>query len=256
MEREYVVIEYAAAKRGLRVTCLTISQAQYDYAVERMRKAGLSDRVTIKLQDYRDEKGSYDGIASIEMFEAVGEQYWPSFFKTVHDRLKPGGVACIQSITIRDDLFDRYRRSTDFIQQYIFPGGMLPSKSAFREQARKAGDALLAKGARNALITLGARGALLHETLLNGSVVLLTGSFVIAPPQAFGVSALISGPNYVITITPNTTDVVPIRTGWPFSYFSIFFFTSAGFRFNCCAMWSGVSSAFASSNFSNGSMHR
>jgi cyclopropane-fatty-acyl-phospholipid synthase len=131
--------EYAAAKRGLRVTGLTISQAQHDYAVERMQRAGLSDRVTIKLCDYRDEKGSYDGIASIEMFEAVGEKYWPSYFQTLHQRLAPGGRATVQVITVSDERFPTYRRNVDFIQKYIFPGGMLISPSVFRAQALRAG---------------------------------------------------------------------------------------------------------------------
>jgi cyclopropane-fatty-acyl-phospholipid synthase len=91
------------------------------------------------LQDYRAEDGRFDGIASIEMFEAVGEEYWTSYFDTLARCLKPGARACIQTITIDEPLFDRYRRSTDFIQQYIFPGGMLPSPSVFRAQAARAG---------------------------------------------------------------------------------------------------------------------
>lgn len=131
--------EYAAAKRGLRVTCLTISQAQFDYATARIRAAGLADRVEIKLQDYRDERGVYDGIASIEMFEAVGEAYWPTYFATLRERLKPGRQATLQIITIGDDRFPLYRRSVDFIQKYIFPGGMLPSPSALKAEIAKAG---------------------------------------------------------------------------------------------------------------------
>jgi cyclopropane-fatty-acyl-phospholipid synthase len=131
--------EYAAAKRGLRVTGLTISQAQYDYAVERMAKAGLADRVQIKLQDYRDETGVYDGIASIEMFEAVGEKYWPVYFDTVMARLRPGAKATLQIITTPDARFEMYRKSVDFIQKYIFPGGMLPSPSALRREVERAG---------------------------------------------------------------------------------------------------------------------
>lgn len=131
--------EYAAAKRGLRVTCLTISQAQYDFAVDRIARAGLADRVTIKLQDYRDERGLYDGIASIEMFEAVGEKYWPAYFDTLRERLKPGRLATLQIITIGDDRFHLYRRSVDFIQKYIFPGGMLPSPSALKAEIARAG---------------------------------------------------------------------------------------------------------------------
>jgi cyclopropane-fatty-acyl-phospholipid synthase len=131
--------EYAAKVRGLRVTALTISQAQHDYAVARMRAAGLADLVEIKLQDYRDERGLYDGIASIEMFEAVGERYWPTYFNTVRDRLKPGANATLQIITTQDARFEAYRKSVDFIQKYIFPGGMLPSPSVLRREVEKAG---------------------------------------------------------------------------------------------------------------------
>lgn len=131
--------EYAAKERGLRVTGLTISQAQHDYAVARMAKAGLSDRVEIKLQDYRDERGSYDGIASIEMFEAVGEKYWPAYFDTLRERLKPGRNATLQIITIADRRWEHYRKNVDFIQKYIFPGGMLPSPGALRREIARAG---------------------------------------------------------------------------------------------------------------------
>ena len=131
--------EYAAKERGLNVTCLTISKEQIKYAQDRISAAGLQDLVTFKLQDYRDETGVYDGIASIEMFEAVGEKYWPSYFKTVHDRLKPGAQATLQIITVRNDRFDVYRKSVDFIQKYIFPGGMLPSPAVLAQQVEKAG---------------------------------------------------------------------------------------------------------------------
>ena len=131
--------EYAAKERGLKVTGLTISQEQHDYAVERMERAGLSDKVDIKLQDYRDEKGLYDGIASIEMFEAVGEKYWPVYFETVRARLKPGRRATLQIITVEDHRFETYRKGVDFIQKYIFPGGMLPSPSVLRSEIEKAG---------------------------------------------------------------------------------------------------------------------
>lgn len=131
--------EYAAGQRGLKVTGLTISQAQYDYAVARMARAGLSDRVEIKLQDYRDETGVYDGIASIEMFEAVGEKYWPVYFNTLRERLKPGRQATLQIITIADDRLDLYRKGVDFIQKYIFPGGMLPSPAALKAEIARAG---------------------------------------------------------------------------------------------------------------------
>mgnify|MGYP003647980689 FL=1 len=131
--------EYAAKERGIRVTGLTISEEQIKYARERIEKAGLSDMVDFKLQDYRDEKGTYDGIASIEMFEAVGEQYWPAYFNTVRDRLKPGKNATLQIITVQDRRWEVYKRGVDFIQKYIFPGGMLPSPSALRAEVEKAG---------------------------------------------------------------------------------------------------------------------
>lgn len=130
--------EYAAAERGLKVTGLTISRAQYAYAQERINRAGLSDRVTFKLQDYRDERGVYDGIASIEMFEAVGERYWPVYFDTVRERLKPGRNATLQIITLQDKRFEIYRKGVDFIQKYIFPGGMLPSPTVLRQEIEKA----------------------------------------------------------------------------------------------------------------------
>jgi cyclopropane-fatty-acyl-phospholipid synthase len=131
--------EYAAAERGLHGTCLTISEEQLKYAVDRIEKAGLSDKVTFKLQDYRDEKGMYDGIASIEMFEAVGEKYWPVYFETVRERLKPGKTATFQIITVAHRRWKVYKRGVDFIQKYIFPGGMLPSPVVLREQIERAG---------------------------------------------------------------------------------------------------------------------
>ena len=131
--------EYAAKDRGLNVTCLTISKEQIKYAQDRINAAGLTELVKFKLQDYRDETGVYDGIASIEMFEAVGEKYWPSYFQTVHDRLKPGAHATLQIITVRNDRFDVYRKGVDFIQKYIFPGGMLPSPEVLAQQVEKAG---------------------------------------------------------------------------------------------------------------------
>ncbi|WP_420011753.1 class I SAM-dependent methyltransferase, partial [Tateyamaria sp.] len=131
--------EYAAKERGLKVTGLTISEEQFNYAQERIENAGLSDMVTFKLQDYRDEQGVYDGIASIEMFEAVGQKYWPVYFDTVRERLKPGKTATLQIITVTDRRWKVYQRGVDFIQKYIFPGGMLPSPSALRAQVTKAG---------------------------------------------------------------------------------------------------------------------
>ncbi len=130
--------EYAAKTTGCKMTCVTISQAQYDYAVDRIKNAGLSDRVTILMKDYRDLDGMYDRIASIEMFEAVGEQYWPTYFKTLKNRLTQGGKACLQIITINEDDFDSYRNNADYIQRYIFPGGMLPSMSALKSQITQA----------------------------------------------------------------------------------------------------------------------
>jgi len=131
--------EYAAKERGLRVTGLTISREQLSYARQRIERAGLSDRVDLKLQDYRDERGRYDGIASIEMFEAVGERYWPVYFDTVRDRLHPGRNATLQIITVQDRRWETYKRGVDFIQKYIFPGGMLPSPSALKREIERAG---------------------------------------------------------------------------------------------------------------------
>ena len=132
--------EAAAGEFGAHVTGVTLSTEQLEFATERLRRHGLADKSDLRLQDYRDITDEpFDAIASIEMFEAVGREYWDSFFATLRGRLKPGGRACIQTITIRDDLFERYTRSTDFIQQYIFPGGLLPSPQAFRSEARKAG---------------------------------------------------------------------------------------------------------------------
>jgi len=118
--------EYAARTYGCTVKCLTISNEQLAYARERMEKAQLKHLVDIVFQDYRDETGQYDRVVSIEMFEAVGEKYWPTFFNKVNSCLKPNGQAGLQIITIRDDDFVYYRKNPDFIQKYIFPGGMLP----------------------------------------------------------------------------------------------------------------------------------
>jgi cyclopropane-fatty-acyl-phospholipid synthase len=128
-----------AARAGYRVTGLSLSDAQTEYARARLATAGLADRVEFRIQDYRDMRGVYDGVASIEMFEAVGERYWPAYFAAVRRALKPGGRACIQTITIADSRFERYRTQSDFIQQYIFPGGMLASPSRFTDEARRAG---------------------------------------------------------------------------------------------------------------------
>ena len=131
--------EYAAKERGLKVTGLTISKEQLDYAQKRIKSKGLSDKVNLKLQDYRDETGVYDGVASIEMFEAVGEKYWPVYFDKIKQCLKPGKQATLQIITIQDARWDVYRKSVDFIQKYIFPGGMLPSPSVLRQEIHRAG---------------------------------------------------------------------------------------------------------------------
>ena len=130
----------AAARRGAHVTGVTLSDEQLAFARDRLAQQGLQARAELRLQDYRDiADGPFDAIVSVEMFEAVGREYWDGFFRQVHARLKPGGAACIQTITIRDDLFERYVRSTDFIQQYIFPGGLLPSAAQFRAHAQRAG---------------------------------------------------------------------------------------------------------------------
>ncbi|MDX1669159.1 MAG: cyclopropane-fatty-acyl-phospholipid synthase family protein, partial [Limnobacter sp.] len=118
---------------------LTLSTEQLAYAKERLNKLGLGEQTDFRLQDYRDCQGQFDHIASIEMFEAVGEEYWPVYFESVNRLLKPGGRAAIQSIVIDHELFERYRKGTDFIQQYIFPGGMLPSISIFEKLAEKHG---------------------------------------------------------------------------------------------------------------------
>jgi len=123
-----------AAAHGHRLTGLTISPSQYRFACERLK--GAAD---ILLEDYRKTRGLFDMIVSIEMFEAVGEQYWPQYFRTVAERLKRGGRAVIQTITVRDELFASYRIRSDFIRHYVFPGGMLPSIQRFREEAECAG---------------------------------------------------------------------------------------------------------------------
>ena len=125
--------EFAAREIGCRVTGLTISREQHDFARARISDAGLGDKVEIKLQDYRDETGRYDNIASIEMFEAVGEKYWPVFFSKVKTCLKPGGTAALQIITINENAYELYRNRPDFIQRYIFPGGMLPTPEILKK---------------------------------------------------------------------------------------------------------------------------
>ena len=135
--------EVAARDINARVTGLTLSTEQLQFAHQRLTAAGVVDQVELRLQDYRDTNGQFDGIASIEMFEAVGEAYWPSYFECIARNLKTGGRACIQTIVIDDALFERYRKGTDFIQQYIFPGGMLPSPSVFKKYASQHGLSVL-----------------------------------------------------------------------------------------------------------------
>jgi len=131
--------QFAAKEVGAKVTGITISRAQYDFARKRLFDQGLAEKADIQLIDYRDVRGQFDAVASIEMFEAVGEEYWPSYFGKIRDVLKPGGRAGLQIITIRDELFDDYRGRTDFIQRYIFPGGMLPSEARLKEETERAG---------------------------------------------------------------------------------------------------------------------
>jgi cyclopropane-fatty-acyl-phospholipid synthase len=131
--------EFAAKEYGCRVTGLTISREQLAFAEKRIRDAGLADKVDFRFQDYRDEQGQYDRIASIEMFEAVGEEYWQTYFAKLDETLKPGGRAGIQVITIQDRFFAQYRREIDFIRRYIFPGGMLPTPTILEALGAKAG---------------------------------------------------------------------------------------------------------------------
>ena len=129
----------AAAGRSAHVTGITLSRQQLAWAQVRIGQAGLSEQVDLQLIDYRDVGGTFDKIASIEMIEAVGEAHWPTYFKTLHDRLRPGGVAVIQGITIDERYFSAYRREPDFIQRYIFPGGMLPTVSGMARDCERAG---------------------------------------------------------------------------------------------------------------------
>jgi len=131
--------EFAAKEVGAKVTGITISRAQYDFARKRLFDQGLAEKADIQLIDYRDVQGRFDAVASIEMFEAVGEEYWPSYFGKIREVLIPGGRAGLQIITIRDELFADYRGRTDFIQRYIFPGGMLPSEARLKEETERAG---------------------------------------------------------------------------------------------------------------------
>ncbi len=118
-----------AARSGCRVEGITLSQEQLAYANDRMVSQGLEAQAAASLTDYRDTRGEYDAVVSIEMLEVVGEEHWPQYFRTLRERLKPGAAAVVQVITIAEERFDAYRRRTDFIQRYIFPGGMLPTPS-------------------------------------------------------------------------------------------------------------------------------
>jgi cyclopropane-fatty-acyl-phospholipid synthase len=131
--------EWAAREVGCRVTAATISREQFDFARERIRSRGIEGLVDVQLRDYRDLAGEYDRVVSIEMFEAVGERYWPTFFDAMRRLLRPGGMAALQVITIREDLFARYRSEMDFIRAHVFPGGMLPTRERLRELGAGAG---------------------------------------------------------------------------------------------------------------------
>ncbi|HEY0919968.1 class I SAM-dependent methyltransferase [Devosia sp.] len=131
---ETVARDYEAVLRGI-----TLSKEQLSFGRERLARQGLDKRASLHFEDYRDTRGEFDHVASIEMIEAVGEAHWPAYFQAVHDRLKPGGTAAIQAITIDEADFEAYRSTPDFIQRYIFPGGMLLTKAAMREQAERVG---------------------------------------------------------------------------------------------------------------------
>ena len=131
--------EHLAKNHDVKLDCITISKKQLDFSKKRIFDAGLNEKVNIKFLDYRDLKGKYDSIASIEMIEAVGEKYLDSYFSTIKENLKPGGIGAIQAIIIRDELFDRYRKNEDFIQKYIFPGGFLPSLNSIKRHCKQSG---------------------------------------------------------------------------------------------------------------------
>ncbi|WP_255561650.1 SAM-dependent methyltransferase [Pseudohoeflea coraliihabitans] len=139
--------EFAASELGCHVTGLTISSEQLHFARERIERAGLSGNAEFKFQDYRDETGQYDAVVSIEMFEAVGERYWPTYFSKVRQCLKPGGRAGLQVITIRPEAFEDYKASPDFIQRYVFPGGMLPTETHLAEYGQRSGLELIGQRA-------------------------------------------------------------------------------------------------------------
>ena len=125
--------EYIGKKYDVKLDCITISKKQFEYTKERIHKCGLNEKVNIEIKDYRDLKGKYNSIASIEMIEAVGQNYLDSYFKTIKGNLSENGKVAIQAITIDDSLFDRYKNKQDFIQKYIFPGGFLPNKNSINK---------------------------------------------------------------------------------------------------------------------------
>ncbi|MDA9686111.1 cyclopropane-fatty-acyl-phospholipid synthase family protein [bacterium] len=125
--------EYIGKKYDVKLDCITISKKQFEYTKERIHKCGLNEKVNIEIKDYRDLRGKYNSIASIEMIEAVGQNYLDSYFRTIKDNLSYNGKAAIQAITIDDSLFDRYKNKQDFIQKYIFPGGFLPNKNSINK---------------------------------------------------------------------------------------------------------------------------
>ena len=125
--------EYLGKKYDVKLDCITISKKQFEYAKERIHRCGLNEKVNIEIKDYRDLKNKYNSIASIEMIEAVGQNYLESYFKTIKNNLSNNGRAAIQAITIDDTLFDRYRNKEDFIQKYIFPGGFLPNRNSINK---------------------------------------------------------------------------------------------------------------------------
>ena len=131
--------EYLGKKYDVKLDCITISKKQFEYAKKRIYECGLNEKVNIEIKDYRDLKDKYNSIASIEMIEAVGQNYLESYFKTIKHNLSDNGRAAIQAITIDDNMFDRYKTKTDFIQKYIFPGGFLPSKSIINKYVSENG---------------------------------------------------------------------------------------------------------------------
>ena len=134
--------EYLGKKYDIKLDCITISKKQFEYAKKRIHECGLNEKVNIEIKDYRDLKNKYNSIASIEMIEAVGQNYLESYFKTIKENLSDDGRAAIQAITIDDNMFDRYKNKTDFIQKYIFPGGFLPSKNIINKYVSENGLAI------------------------------------------------------------------------------------------------------------------